>query len=281
MFPMPRQSVLSFRRQDEAALRSRAFDMKNVRMTVEGAIGRITLARPEKKNALDRTTADELAEALFALSEAPVRVVALDGDGPDFCTGADLSALEEMIDAPRQQHIDDAKALGHVFHTIRRMEKPVVALVKGRAYGGGAGLATACDIVLAHEEARFAYPEITIGFVPAMVMTMLRRCVGEKQAFELVATGRIVKADEAADLGLASRVFAAKEFDQLCIAVLNTLADAEPSAMAATKTLFYKLDTLGFLDGISAGIIANADARATPAFRAGIQRFTSRKKDNQ
>jgi methylglutaconyl-CoA hydratase len=255
--------------------------MKNLRMTAEGAIGRITLARPEKKNALDRVTADELAEALFALSESPVRVVAIDGEGPDFCAGADLSALEEMLDAPRQEQIDDAKALGHVFHTIRRMEKPVVALVKGRAYGGGAGLASACDIVLAHEEARFAYPEITIGFVPAMVMTMLRRSVGEKHAFDLVSTGRILKAEEARSIGLVSRVFAAHEFDQLSQSVLDQLADAAPSAMAATKTLFYKLDTLGFLDGISAGIVANADSRATTAFREGVKRFTNRKKGNQ
>jgi methylglutaconyl-CoA hydratase len=254
--------------------------MKNIRVAADGAVGRITLARPEKKNALDRATANELAEALFALSESPVRVVAIDGEGPDFCAGADLAALEEMLDAPRQTHIDDATALGHVFHTIRRMEKPVVALVKGRAYAGGAGLATACDIVLAHEEARFAYPEVSIGFVPAMVMTMLRRTVGEKQAFDLVSTGRILKADEAREIGLVSRVFAAREFDALSESVLNQLADAEPSAMAATKKLFYKLDNLEFLDGISAGIVANADARATPAFRAGVKRFTSRKKDN-
>ncbi len=248
-------------------------------MSAEGSIGRITLARPEKKNALDRIMADELAEALFAMSESPVSVVALDGDGPDFCTGADLGAIQEMLDAPRQEHIDDAKALGHVFHTIRKMEKPVVALVRGRAYAGGAGLATACDIVLAHEQARFAYPEVAIGFVPAMAMTMLRRCVGEKQAFDLVSTGRIVKADEAFKIGLVSRVFADKEFDQLCRATLDKLADAPGSAIAATKTLFYKLDTLGFLDGISAGIVANADARLTPAFREGVQRFTSRKKE--
>jgi methylglutaconyl-CoA hydratase len=247
--------------------------MKNILMTVEGLIGRITLARPEKKNALDRQTADELAQALFALSEAPVRVVAIEGQGSDFCAGADLAALEGMLDAPRQEHIDDAKALGHVFHTIRRMEKPVVALVRGRAYAGGAGLATACDIVLAHEEARFAYPEVTIGFVPAMVMTMLRRCVGEKQAFDLVSSGRVLKAEEAKAMGLVSRVFAAREFDQLSQSVLNQLAELPPSAIAATKTLFYKLDDLGFLDGISAGIVANADARATPAFREGVQRF--------
>jgi len=255
--------------------------MKNIRMNAEGAIGRITLARPEKKNALDRATADELAEALFALSEAPVRVVAIDGEGADFCAGADLAALEEMLDAPRQQHLDDAKALAHVFHTIRRMEKPVVALVKGRAYAGGAGLATACDIVLAHEDARFAYPEIAIGFVPAMVMTMLRRSVGEKIAFDLVSTGRVLKAEEARSIGLVSRVFASREFDTVSQAVLEQLAEAAPSAMAATKSLFYKLDTLGFLDSISAGIVANADARATTAFREGVKRFTSRKKDEQ
>jgi methylglutaconyl-CoA hydratase len=253
--------------------------MKYVRMGAEGAIGRITLARPEKKNALDRVMADELADALFAMSESPVKVVAVDGEGPDFCAGADLGALEDMLDAPRQEHLDDAKALGHVFHTIRRMEKPVVALVRGRAYAGGAALATACDIVLAHEEARFAYPEVTIGFVPAMAMTMLRRSVGEKHAFDLVSTGRIVKADEAREIGLVSRVFAAREFDQLSQALLDNLADYPASAMAATKTLFYKLDTMGFLDGISAGIVANADARATPAFREGVQRFTSRKKE--
>jgi methylglutaconyl-CoA hydratase len=253
--------------------------MKYIRLNVDGPIGRITLARPEKKNALDRVMTDELAEALFALSEAPVNVVAIDGEGPDFCTGADLAAIEQMLDAPRQDHLDDAKALGHVFHTIRRMEKPVVALVKGRAYAGGAGLASACDIVLAHEEARFSYPEVTVGFVPAMVMTMLRRSVGEKQAFELVSTGRVLSADEAREIGLVSRVFAAKEFDQLSQALLEKLAGAPASALAATKTLFYKLDTLGFLDGISAGIVANADARATTAFREGVKRFTSRKRE--
>jgi methylglutaconyl-CoA hydratase len=248
-------------------------------MTLEGTIGRITLARPEKKNALDRATADELAEALFTLSEAPVNVVALDADGPDFCAGADLSALEQMLDAPRQEHIDDAKALAHVFHTIRRMEKPVVALVRGRAFAGGAGLATACDIVLAHEDARFAYPEVTVGFVPAMVMTMLRRTVGEKQAFDLVSTGRVLSAEEARAIGLISRVFPAREFDTVSQAVLEQLAKQPASAVGATKSLFYKLDNLGFLDSISAGIVANADARATPAFRDGVKRFTSRKRD--
>lgn len=253
--------------------------MTRIRLSAEGAIGRITLARPEKRNALDRATAEELAEALFALSESAVRVVALDAEGPDFCAGADLEALEAMLDSPRQGHIEDAKALGHVFHTIRRMEKPVVALVKGRAFAGGAGLASACDIVLAREDARFAYPEVAIGFVPAMVMTMLRRSVGEKHAFDLVSTGRVLSAEEAERIGLVSRVFSSAEFDKASSAVLEGLATSSPSALAATKTLFYKLDNMTFLDGISAGIVANADARATPDFRDGVKRFTGRRKE--
>ena len=247
-------------------------------MSAQDGVGRITLSRPDKRNALDRATADELADALFALSESPVQVVALDAEGPDFCAGADLEALAQMLDADRQAHIDDAKALGHVFHTIRKMEKPVVALVKGRAFAGGAGLATACDIVLAEEHARFAYPEVGIGFVPAMVMTLLRRSVGEKHAFDLVSTGRVLSASEAERIGLVSRVFSAAEFDKATRSVLEALAAAPFSAVAATKKLFYKLDNMGFLDGISAGIIANADARSTEEFRAGVMRFTTRDK---
>jgi methylglutaconyl-CoA hydratase len=255
--------------------------VNNVRVTTEGQVGRITLARPEKKNALNRETADELAQALFFLNNAPVTVVVIDAEGTDFCAGADLAALEEMLDAPRQAHLEDAQALGHVFHTIRRMEKPVVALVRGRAYAGGAGLATACDIVLASDEARFGYPEVSIGFFPAMVMTMLRRCVGEKQAFDLVATGRVLSADEAKQLGLVSRVFPALEFDVRSAGVLKQLAQAPPSAMGATKALFYKMDSQSFLDGITAGIVANADARTTAEFRKGVKKFTARKKDTQ
>src|SRR5690349_17636494 len=98
MFPTPKQNGSVCRPLHDPLRGSRVRAMKNIRMSAEGAIGRITLARPEKKNALDRVTADELAEALFALSESPVRIVAIDGEGPDFCAGADLAALEQMLD---------------------------------------------------------------------------------------------------------------------------------------------------------------------------------------
>jgi methylglutaconyl-CoA hydratase len=187
--------------------------VKRIRVEISRGIGRITLARPEKKNALDQLAAEELTAALEQLDADPsVHVVLLDADGEDFCAGADLTALEDTLNAGAEAHQRDAESLGRVFTTMREMSRPVVAAVRGRALAGGAGLATACDIVLAEETARFAYPEVRLGFVPAMVMTMLRRVAGERRAFELVATGRQIDAREALDIGLVSRVLPAADF---------------------------------------------------------------------
>jgi methylglutaconyl-CoA hydratase len=202
-----------------------------------------------------------------------VRVVLLDAEGPDFCAGADLEALAKMLDAPAEAHHRDADLLGQVFIALREAPKPVVAAVRGRALAGGAGLATACDIVLAHPEARFGYPEVRVGFVPAMVMTMLRRTVGEKRAFELVATGRQVSAAEALDLGLVSRVLADASFDAEVAKYVAALAATPPTALRLTKRLFHALDTRGFDAGIALGAQTNVESRGTAEFREGVQRF--------
>jgi methylglutaconyl-CoA hydratase len=248
-----------------------------VRVERAGAVGRIILARPEKKNALDRRTADELSAAFAALeSDDGVRAVVLAADGPDFCAGADLEALAGMLDATPDAHREDAEALGAVFRLLRSLSKPVVAAVRGRALAGGAGLASACDIVLAHEGAQFGYPEVRVGFVPAMVMTMLRRCVSERQAFDLVATGRLVGAREAREIGLVSRVLADADFDAVVADVAATLATSPPLALRLTKRLFYALDGVGFEEGIALGVRANVEARATDDFRTGVRRFVRR-----
>ena len=188
--------------------------MTRIRLLKDGAIGRVVLARPEKKNALDRQAADDLFAALAQFeSDATIRAIHLAADGDDFCAGADLEALERTLDAGTEVHRADAEALGRVFLAIRALMKPVVCSVRGRALAGGAGLATACDIVLAHEDAEFGYPEVRVGFVPAKVMTMLRRAVGEKHAADLVLTGRVINAEEAERIGLVSRVVPAATFD--------------------------------------------------------------------
>ena len=140
----------------------------------------------------------------------------------------------------------------------------------------GAGLATACDIVLAHEDAEFGYPEVRVGFVPAMVMSMLRRAVGEKHAADLVLTGRIISAEEAERIGLVSRVVPAATFDDDVNATLEQLSLSPATSLALTKWLFYKLDSLSFEDGIAAGVVTNVEARATEDFKAGVRRFSPR-----
>lgn len=249
------------------------------RVRIERADGRctITLARPDKKNALDRRMADELHDAIRGADADPdVRVIVLAGDGPDFCAGADLAALERLLAEGREAHRADAAALGRVFVALREARTATVAVVRGRALAGGAGLATACDLVIAHEHAQFGYPEVRIGFVPAMVMTMLRRAVGEKRAFDLVGTGRVIDAREAERIGLASRVLDDRSFDVELQGILDGLTRTPPGAMAFTKSLLYDLDDLGFAAGIEAGVETNVEARLTDEFRTGVERFLAR-----
>ena len=252
--------------------------MTRIRLLRDGAVGRIVLARPEKKNALDRQAADELFAALAQFEgDATIRAIHLAADGDDFCAGADLEALERTLDAGTDVHREDAEALGRVFLAIRALMKPVVCSVRGRALAGGAGLATACDVVLAHEGAEFGYPEVRVGFVPAMVMTMLRRAVGEKHAADLVLTGRIINAEEAERIGLVSRVVPAATYDEEVDATLQQISRAPTTALALTKWLFYKLDSLSFEDGIAAGVVTNVEARSTEDFKKGVRRFTERR----
>ena len=251
--------------------------MTRLRAERDGAVARIILARPEKKNALDRRAADELAAAVAELGgDASVRAIVLAADGPDFCAGADLEALEAMLDGGSDAHRRDAEALGRVFQSLRSLPTPVVAAVRGRALAGGAGLATACDIVVAHEGAQFGYPEVRVGFVPAMVMTMLRRCVGERRAFDLVATGRLVGAREALEIGLVSRVLAEGDFEPGVAEIAQGLANAPPAALRLTKQLFYALDGAAFDEGIALGVRTNVEARGTEEFRNGVRRFVRR-----
>ncbi|MCU0626393.1 MAG: enoyl-CoA hydratase/isomerase family protein [Gemmatimonadaceae bacterium] len=245
-----------------------------IRVARSSGLGVITLARPERRNALDRATADELHAAIRALAaDHEVRVIVLEGEGADFCAGADLAALEAMLDAGPEVHIDDARALGRVFAQLRGLNKPTVAIVRGRALAGGAGLATACDIVLAEEGATFGYPEVRIGFVPAMVMSMLRRAVGEKRAAELVLTARVVDAAEAERIGLASRCIPTASFAEEVGATLERLVASPPVSLELTKRLLYRIDDMDFAAGIAAGITTNVEARATEAFREGVRRF--------
>jgi methylglutaconyl-CoA hydratase len=251
--------------------------MSRIRLLRDGAVGRIVLARPEKLNALDRVTAEELFAALAQFEGDPhCRVVHLGAEGEDFCVGADLTALEQMLDAGAEVHREDAEALGRVLLAMRALMKPVVCTVRERALGAGVALVLACDVVLAHEGAELGFPEVRLGFVPAMGMTMLRRSVGEKHAADLLLSGRIISAEEAERIGLVSRIVPAASFDEDVDATLQQISLAPATAIALTKWLFHKLDSLSFEDGIAAGVVTNVESRATEDFKAAVRRFTQR-----
>ena len=157
---------------------------------VDDGIVTLTLNRPEKRNAINQAMVASLRGFLErAAGDADARVVVITGSGKDFCAGADLEELARVVTLSQEENLEDALSLGELFISIRRHPLPVIALVRGRALAGGCGLATACDIVIAADDSQFGYPEIHIGFVPAMVMAILRRKVPESQAFELVVKG--------------------------------------------------------------------------------------------
>jgi methylglutaconyl-CoA hydratase len=155
----------------------------------------------------------------------------------------------------------------------------VIAAVRGRALAGGCGLASACDIVLAAKSARFGYPEVKIGFVPAMVMAILRRNVSEKRGFELVTRAAEISADEAMQIGLVNRVFADSTFDTEVETYVSSFGNLSSSAIELTKALLYQMDGMEFGDALAAGADVNVIARMTSDCQEGISRFLTKKSE--
>jgi methylglutaconyl-CoA hydratase len=242
--------------------------------SVDGGVLTLTLNRPAKRNALNAELIERLHSTLEnADLDAEVRVVVLRGTGKDFCAGADLDELLASAERTLGENEASALRLGKLLLRFRELPKPVVAVVHGRALAGGAGLATACDLILAGSSSQFGYPEIQRGFAPAMVMALLRRTVGEKVALDLALTGRVLSADEARTVGLITRVVPDGELDGQAKALAGQLAGLSQSALGLTKKLLHQLDGLSLEEGIALGARINAVARGTPDFREAIAGF--------
>ena len=239
----------------------------------------LTLNRPHKRNALDSRMVEALQAALLQVrGDSSVRVVLLRGAGADFCAGADLVEMEQINSMGPEKIHADALRMGNLFVQMRQLTKPLVAAVHGRALGGGCGLATACDVVLVHEDAELGYPEVHLGFVPALVMTLLRRKVSEGRAFELATLGERFSAADALAWGIATRVISADGFEVTVTAYARELARRAPSSVALSKTLLYDLDSLDFDKGMARAAQINVAARLTHTCRQGVRRFLDRKK---
>jgi methylglutaconyl-CoA hydratase len=244
------------------------------------AIATVTLNRPDKRNALDDETIAEIKNAVTrAEQDDVVKVVLLRGSGKDFCAGADLSQLEKIAaGGSRADNHADAMKLGDLLIQMRRCTKPLVAAVHGNALAGGAGLASACDLIIADENAVFGYPEVKLGFVPAMVMALLIRITGEKYAFELAALGNTISAAEAQRIGLVTRI--ASDFDNDVAAYAREIAGRSASAVQLIKRLRNEIDGISFEESIKRGADINVMARETEDCKAGVRRFLEQKKQS-
>lgn len=249
-------------------------DYQKILYSVEQAVARITLNRPDKRNALDDQIISEMKKALDeAARDESVRVVVVSGAGKDFCSGADLAALRKISEASVADNVADARNFAEMFVAMRRHPRPIIAAVRGRALAGGCGVATACDLILASESAQFGYPEVNIGFIPAMVMVILRRNLSEKRAFELITRGEVISARAALEIGLINRVFADDEFDGQVEVYVNQMATKSGSAVSLAKNLLYHMDAMSFESALEAGVQLNAITRMTEDCKRGVEKF--------
>ena len=252
--------------------------MSDVILSTEGAIRTLTLNRPEKRNALNDELIAALKDALRqADADESLRAIVIRGAGKDFCSGADLAAIQKIADATYEENVEDARSLAELFELIRKVRVPVIAAVHGRALAGGCGLALSCDLVVASESARFGFPEVKIGFVPAMVAAILRRNLGEKRSFELLTLGAEFSAEKAAAIGLVNAVFDDEAFAAAAIDYAGVYARIIGSAVAMTKALLYDIDGDDLSTAIAKGVETNARARMTSDCMAGIGKFLDKK----
>jgi methylglutaconyl-CoA hydratase len=253
-------------------------DYATLETSCRAGILRITLNRPEKRNALSPQMVEELTVALGAAgADAPCGVVVLTGAGSAFCAGLDLEHLESLESRTAAEHRADSERIAKLFRTLYDCPRPTIAAVNGPAIAGGCGIATLCDFTLAAPRAKFGYTEVRIGFIPAIVSTFLLAQLGEKQARDLLLTGRIFEAAEAHALGLVNRVLEPEDLLPAAERLAVQLLENSPEALAATKRLL-SANARAVLDAeMETAIQANAEARLTGDFREGIRAFLEKR----
>jgi methylglutaconyl-CoA hydratase len=244
----------------------------------DGEIATIALSRPEKRNAVSAQMISDLLAALEQAETSSTRVVILTGSGKAFCAGMDLEELQALATTHSlAKHLEDARRIAKMFYRLYSFPKPVIAAVNGAAIAGGCGLATLADITLCVPEAKFGYTEVRIGFLPAIVAVFLRRQVGEKQARELLLTGRIFDAAEAMRLGLVNEVVATEDLMERAREVAMTILECSPSSLMQTKRMFHLHDEKMVRGELELAIEANAEIRSTADFREGVAAFLEKR----
>jgi methylglutaconyl-CoA hydratase len=249
-----------------------------IQLGYDGRVATITLNRPDKRNAISFELIDDLLNALDDVAKSDAIILIVTGAGKAFCSGMDLENLQGLLGRTPEQNLQDSQTMVRLFRALYEFPKVTIAAVNGAAIAGGTGLALLCDFTLAVPEAKFGYTEVRIGFVPAIVSTFLLRQVGEKQARDLLLTGRVFGAEEAVRMGLVSEIV---EPDRLMIrarALAALLMENSPTSLEATKQLLTDHARAEIDAQIEAAVRENAAIRMTADFREGISSFLEKRK---
>ena len=254
--------------------------MDQVEYTVQDRIGYITLNRPEKRNALSFELVAALKDAFDkAENDSTVKVIVLRANGEAFCAGADLGYLQQLQKFSYEENLADSNHLKELFQKIYTLKKVVIAQVQGHALAGGCGLATVCDFAFAVPEAKFGYPEVKIGFIPAIVMIFLLRKIGEAKARQLLLSGDLVTAEDARAIGLVNTVVSKETLAQEVYTFAQRLITTNSAtSMEYTKQMIAAVQSLSLDDALTFASTMNAKARASEDCIKGIQAFLNKEK---
>jgi methylglutaconyl-CoA hydratase len=250
-----------------------------IQLAHDDAVATITLNRPDKRNAISFELINDLIRAFDEVANSRAQVLILTGAGKAFCSGMDLDNLKALIGRSAEQNLEDSETMVRLFRSLYEFPKVTIAAVNGAAIAGGSGLALLCDFTLAVPEAKFGYTEVRIGFVPAIVSTFLLRQVGEKQARDLLLTGRIIGADEAARMGLINEIVAGPEnLMAKAHELAGLLLQNSPASLHATKRLLTDHGRAELDAQVEAAVRENAAIRNTADFREGVSSFLEKRK---
>lgn len=211
--------------------------MSHVTLQQADHVVRVTLNRPDVRNAFDEDAIAELAAWAHSVQPGPVRVAVLAGAGSVFCAGADLGWMSTMVGYSREENVRDARALASMFEALDALPIPLIGRVQGAALGGGAGLAAVCDVVVAADDAVFGFTEAKLGILPSVIAPYVIAKIGQSAARELFLTAARFSAGRARALGLAHAVVPAADLDTTIDAYVHELLTSGPEAIAGAKAL--------------------------------------------
>jgi methylglutaconyl-CoA hydratase len=252
-----------------------------VSVAVSGGVARVTLNRPEKRNALDGATIGALGAALKSCADDPkVRVLELTGAGDVFCAGADLAEMQAQAVASEQQNVAHAEKLAIVLGALDGFPKPTVARVNGDGYGGALGLIAACDIVIVLETAKFAFSEVRLGIIPAVISPFVLAKIGESAALRYFLTAETMSGASLRQVGLAHESVGAEQLDAACARIIEALLRGAPGAQAAAKQLIRDAQQAAARRAGASIDMAKrlAALRVKPEAREGFEAFFAKRK---